>query len=156
MNRRIKASLVLAGALLVGLSMVAANSAAKSKIQRLGTSTEVETSTQAKNNKALTVTALVESSQPRCERQRSVLLYEAGPQGTFVGGAIGHGVTQGGNQRGQVTVEGITVKRITPTRRFILETVGRKVKVNGKEVICKRGVSASFLANFNPTPAPSG
>ena len=140
----------------IGLSAFAVSSGAKSKIQRLGTSTEVETSTQAKNNKALTVTALVESSTPRCERQRSVLLFEAGPKGTLVGAAVGHGVTQGGGQLGQVTIEGITTKKITPTRRFILETVGRKVKIKGKEVICKRGVSVSFLANFNPSPSPTG
>jgi len=152
MNRQIKGSLAVAGAVVIGLSLFAAGTGAKSKIPRLGTSTEVETSTLAKNNRSLTVTALVESSAPRCERQRSVLLFEAGPTGELAGGAIGHGVTQGGAQQGQVTIEGIPVKKVTPTRRFILETVGRKVKINGKETICKRGVSASFLANFNPTP----
>ena len=81
-----------------------------------------------------------------------MLLYEVGPTGDFIGGAIGHGVSQGGGQLGQVTVEGITTKKISPTRRFRLEAVGREVKIKGKEVTCKRGVSASFLANFNPSP----
>ena len=54
-----------------------------------------------------------------------MLLYEVGPNGDFVGGAIGHGVSQGGNQRGQVTVQGTAAKKIKPDRRFRLEVVGR-------------------------------
>lgn len=148
MNRRFKGALAVGAALALSLSLFAVGSAAKSKIQRLGTSTQVETSTKG-NKRALTVTGVLQSSSPRCERQRSVLLYEAGPTGELAGGAIGHGVSQGGAQRGQFTIRGNAVKKITPTRRFILESVGRKVKIKGKEVICKRGVSVSFLADTN-------
>lgn len=148
MNRRTKSALAIGSALVLSLSLFAVGSAAKSKIQRLGTSTQVETSTKG-NKRTLTVTGVLQSSAPRCERQRSVLLYEAGPTGELAGGAIGHGVSQGDAQRGQFTIEGSAVKKITPTRRFILESVGRKVKIKGKEVICKRGVSVSFLADTN-------
>lgn len=148
MNRRFKGALAVGAALALSLSLFAVGSAAKSKIQRLGTSTQVETSTKG-NKRTLTVTGVLQSSSPRCERQRSVLLFEAGPTGELAGGAIGHGVSQGGSQRGQFTISGNAVKKITPSRRFILESVGRKVKVKGKEVICKRGVSVSFLADTN-------
>ena len=77
-----------------------------------------------------------------------MLLYEVGPSGDFVGGAIGHGVSQGGNQRGQVTVVGKAAKKIKPDRRFRLEVVARNVKVKGKEQICKRGVSVEFAGNL--------
>lgn len=148
MSRGAKGIAALGSATVICLSLFAVGAVGKSKIQRLGTSTQVETSAKG-NKRSLTVTGELESSSPRCERQRSVLLYEAGPGGTLVGGAIGHGVSQGGTSRGQFTIEGNAAKKITPTRRFILEAVGRKVKVKGKEVICKRGVSVSFLADFN-------
>ena len=148
MNRRFKAALAIGAALALSLSLFAVGSAAKSKIQRLGTSTQVENSREG-NKRTLTVNGELQSSSARCERQRSVLLYEAGPTGDIAGGAIGHGVSQGGNSRGQFTITGTATKKITPSRRFILEAVGRKVKVKGKEVICKRGVSVTFLADTN-------
>jgi len=141
--------LVVAGAVALSLSMSAVGSGAKSKKPRLGTSTEIETSTKA-GPKKLVVTGVLQSAVPRCERQRSVLLYEAGPNGDLVGGAIAHAVTSGGALRGQFTLKGKTVKRISATRRFVVEAVGREVKINGKEETCKRGVSAGFLSDFNP------
>jgi hypothetical protein len=147
MSRQVRSLAAVGSAAAICLSLFAVSATGKSKIQRLGTSTQVETSAEG-NKRSLTVTGELQSSSPRCERQRSVLLYEAGPAGDIAGGAIGHGVSQGGNARGQFTIEGTATKKITPTRRFILESVGRKVKVNGKEVICKRGVSISFLADF--------
>lgn len=136
-------------ALVAALSLaLAAVGLGKSKIQRAGTSTQVTTSAIQKGKKTVIVTGVLQSGVPRCERQRSVLLYEVGPTGNFVGGAIGHGVSQGGADQGQFEIEGVTSKKIKPTRRFRLEAVGRKVKVKGKEVICKRGVSVSFLGDF--------
>ncbi|MDP9189213.1 MAG: hypothetical protein M3O25_08185 [Actinomycetota bacterium] len=147
MNRRFKGIVAVASVVVLGLSLFAVSSSAGKKAQRLGTSTQVETSAKG-NKRSLTVTGELQSPLPRCERQRSVLLYEAGPTGEIAGGAIGHGVSQGGASRGQFTITGDATKKITPTRRFILEAVGRTVKVKGKEVICKRGVSVSFLADF--------
>ena len=40
-------------------------------------------------------------------------------------------------------------KKIKNSRRFRVEAVGRKVKVKGKEMICKRGVSVAFPGDFN-------
>jgi hypothetical protein len=57
------------------------------------------------------VTGDLQSSVARFERQRSVLLYEAGPTGDFRDGAIGHGVSQGGAQSGQVTITGSRRRR---------------------------------------------
>jgi hypothetical protein len=95
------------------------------------------------------VTGDLQSSVARFERQRSVLLYEAGPTGDFRGGAIGHGVSQGGARSGQVTITGVAPKKITPNRKFRLEAVGRTVKVKGQQIICKRGVSVLFPGDFN-------
>jgi hypothetical protein len=77
-----------------------------------------------------------------------VLLYEVGPGGDFVGGAIGHGVSQGGTARGQVTVVGTPTKKIKPDRRFRVEVVARLIKVKGQTLICKRGVSVEFAGNL--------
>jgi hypothetical protein len=137
--------LVLAGVLVLSLSLAAVGIG---KTQRLGTSTEVETSAIT-GKKTVTVTGVLQSPLARCERQRSVLLYEAGPTGDLKGGAIGHGVSEGGANRGQFTIEGVATKRISATRDFILEAVQRSVKVKGKEYVCKRGVSVSFPGTFN-------
>jgi hypothetical protein len=147
MSRRAKSFVGLVGAAALCMSAVAPAVTGKSKISRVGTSTEVETST-VKGKRQIVVTGLLESSLPRCERQRSVLLYEAGSSGDITGGAIGHGVSEGGTSRGEFTITGLAPKRIKDSRRFILEAVGRKVKVKGKEAICKRGVSVEFPGNF--------
>ncbi|HET8975335.1 MAG TPA: hypothetical protein VFN15_01800 [Solirubrobacterales bacterium] len=138
----------LAVAAAVCMTSFAAVVSGKGKIRRVGTSMQVETSQIQKGKRGVVVTGVVQSSVPRCERQRSVLLYEVGPTGDFVGGAIGHGVTQGGAQRGQVTIDGVAPKKIKPDRSFRMEAVGRKVKVKGKELICKRGVSVMFPGDF--------
>jgi hypothetical protein len=138
----------LAVAAAVCMTSFAAVVSGKSKIRRVGTTTQVETSQVQKGKRQVVVTGVLQSSVPRCERQRSVLLYEVGPTGQFVGGAIGHGVSEGGAQLGQVTITGIAPKKIKPDRRFRLEAVGRKVRVKGQEMICKRGVSVMFPGTF--------
>ena len=149
MSRRVLGMVALAVAAAVCMTSFAAVVSGKSKVRRVGTSMQVETSTVQKGKRDVVVTGVIQSSVPRCERQRSVLLYEVGPTGSFVGGAIGHGVSQGGSALGQVTIEGVAPKKIKPDRRFRLEAVGRKVKVKGQEMICKRGVSVMFPGDFN-------
>ena len=61
MNRRTKSALAIGSALVLSLSLFAVGSVAKSKIQRLGTSTQVETSTKG-NKRTLTVTGVLQSS----------------------------------------------------------------------------------------------
>ena len=90
----------------------------------------------------------MQSPVAKCEVARSVLLYEDGPGGTYVGAALGHSVTEGGSARGEFTIAGVSPKAIKGDRRFRVETVGRKVSVKGKPVICKRGVSVQFPATF--------
>jgi hypothetical protein len=148
MKRRFGTTVALCLCAAVGTSLFAVV-ASGAKTKRFGTSTEVTTSAIQKGKRAVVVTGVLQSSEPRCERQRSVLLYEVGPSGDFVGGAIGHGVSAGGSRRGQVTIEGEAAKKIKPDRRFRLEAVGRKVKIKGKVYICKRGVSVMFPGDFN-------
>jgi hypothetical protein len=147
MSRRFKGTVATLGVFALCLSLFAVGVSGKSKVRRVGSATQVETSNQA-GKRNLTVTGLVQSSVAKCERDRSVLLYEDGPGGTFVGGALGHGVTEGGNSRGEFTIAGVSPKAIKGDRRFRVETVGRKVRVKGKTVICKRGVSVQFPATF--------
>jgi hypothetical protein len=149
MKRRFGTTVALCLCAAVAMSLFAVGAVGKAKVKRVGTTTQVETSAVQKGKRGVVVTGVLQSSLPRCERQRSVLLYEVGPSGSFVGGAIGHGVSAGGSSRGQVTIEGVTPKKIKPDRRFRLEAVGRKVKVKGKEYICKRGVSVMFPGDFN-------
>jgi hypothetical protein len=130
------------------LSVASGTAVGKKKVRHIGSSVIAQSSTVAKGNRQLTVNGVVQSSEPRCERQRSVLLYEVGPGGDFVGGAIGHGVSQGGTQRGQVTVVGMATKKIKPDRRFRLEVVARTIKVKGQSMICKRGVSVLFAGKL--------
>ena len=148
MSRRFKGTVTILGVSALCLSLFAVGVSGKSKIRRVGTSTQVETSAQA-GKRNLTVTGVVQSSVPKCEVDRSVLLYQDGPGGTYVGAALGHSVTEGGSSRGEFTIAGISPKKILPSRRFRVETVGRKVIVKGKSVVCKRGVSVQFPAAFN-------
>jgi hypothetical protein len=143
---RQKKFLTLLIAALSACLIVSAIGVSKSKIRRAGTSTEVENSTHGKRN--IVVTGVIESAVQRCERQRSVLLYWLAPNDDFQGGALGHAVSKGGNARGQFEIIGEAPKKIKDSRRFRVETVGRKVKVKGKEVICKRGVSVAFPGTF--------
>jgi hypothetical protein len=141
---RLTRTVVIAAALSIACAGIAV---AQKKDQHVGASTTVETST-LKGKRSIVVSGVVQSSLPRCERQRSVLLYEAGASGSITGGAIGHAVTEGGAERGQFTIRGFAPKRIRADRRFIVETVGRRVKVKGTEVICKRSVSVEFPGTF--------
>lgn len=146
MSRRYVGVIAVLGAAALCLSLFTAGVAGKSKITRVGTSAIVETSQHGKRH--IVVTGVLQSSVPRCERQRSVLLYWLSPKNQFQGGAIGHAVSRGGTARGQFEISGIAPKKIKNSRRFRVEAVGRKVKVKGKEMICKRGVSVAFPGNF--------
>ena len=148
MSRRFKGTVAIVGALALCLSLFAVGVSGKSKIRRVGSSTQVETSTRhGKRN--ITVTGLVQSSVPKCERDRSVLLYQDGPGGTFVGAALGHGVSEGGANRGEFTIAGVGAEEdpgrsgASASRRSAARS-----RVKGKRVICKRGVSVQFPGDF--------
>jgi hypothetical protein len=147
MSRRFVGTLAVISAAALCLSLATAGVVSgKSKIRRVGTTVQVETSTHGKQN--ITVTGVIQSSVPKCERDRSVLLYQDGPGGTFTGAALGHAITEGGATRGELEITGVSPKKILDSRRFRLEAVARKVIVKGKSVICKRGVSVQFPATF--------
>jgi hypothetical protein len=148
MKRRTRAALAAAACAALCLSVASGTAVGKKKVRHIGTTVTVQSSTVAKGNRKLTVNGVVQSSEPRCERQRSVLLYEVGPGGDFVGGHIGDGVSLGGAQRGQVTLGGTPTKKIKSDRRFRVEVVARKIKVKGQTLICKRGVSVEFAGNL--------
>ena len=76
------------------------------------------------------------------------LLYQDGPGGTLVGASLGHTISEGGANRGEFTIAGISPKKILASRRFRVEATGQKITVKGKRVICKRGVSVQFPADF--------
>ncbi len=147
MSRRLKGTIALLGVSALCLSLFAVGVSGKSKTRRVGSATQVETSNQA-GKRNLTVTGIVQSPVAKCEVARSVLLYQDGPGGTYVGAALGHSVTEGGSERGEFTIAGVSPKAIKGDRRFRVETVGRKIRVKGKPVICKRGVSVQFPATF--------
>jgi hypothetical protein len=96
--------------------------------------------------KQLQVTAQLDSSFARCERQRSVLLYRS-VNGELAGPAIGRATSQGGGSKGRVTITGTSSNRIKPTDEFLAIAAQRKIKIKGKAFVCKRGVSAAFSAN---------
>jgi hypothetical protein len=97
--------------------------------------------------KQLQVTAQLDSSFARCERQRSVVLYRAGPNGGLSGSPIGKATSQGGGSKGRVTITATSPTKIKPTDQFLAIAAQRKVKIKGKAYVCKRGVSAAFSAN---------
>ena len=82
MSRRFKGTVAALGVSALCLSLFAAGVSGKSKIRRVGTSTQIETSTHGKRN--IVVTGVIQSSVAKCERDRSVLLYQDGPGGTYV------------------------------------------------------------------------
>jgi hypothetical protein len=96
--------------------------------------------------KQLQVTAQLDSSFARCERQRSVLLYRS-VNGALAGPAIGKATSQGGGDKGRVTITGTSTTKIKPADEFLAIAAQRKVKIKGKAYVCKRGVSAAFSAN---------
>jgi hypothetical protein len=97
--------------------------------------------------KQLKATAQLDSSFARCERQRSVVLYRAGANGGLSGPAIGRATSQGGGDKGLVTITGTSATKIKPTDEFLAIAAQRKIKIKGKAYVCKRGVSAAFSAN---------
>jgi hypothetical protein len=145
-RRRYLGVVAVLGAAALCMSLFAAGVTGKSKIKRVGTSALVETSQHGKRN--IVVTGVIQSPVARCERQRSILLYWLSPKLDFQGPALGHAVSRGGSARGQFEITGIAPKKIKNSRRFRVEAVGRKVKVKGKEMICKRGVSVAFPGEF--------
>src|SRR5256885_1401391 len=64
--------------------------------------------------KQLQVTAQLDSSFARCERQRNVLLYRSA-NGALSGPAIGNATSQGGGAKGHVTITGTSSTKIKPT-----------------------------------------
>jgi hypothetical protein len=97
--------------------------------------------------KKLHVTAQLDSQFGRCERQRSVVIYRARRSGGLSGPPLGKATSQGGGDKGLVTVTGTSPTKIKPTDGFLAIAAQRKVKIKGKEFVCKRGVSAAFSAN---------
>jgi hypothetical protein len=97
--------------------------------------------------KKLHVTAQLDSQFARCERQRTVLLYRARPNGGLSGPPIGKATSQGGGDKGLVTITGTSATKIKPSDGFLAIAAQRKVKIKGKAFVCKRGVSAAFSAN---------
>jgi hypothetical protein len=148
MKGRTRVVLAAAACAALCLSVAGGTAVAKKKVKHPATTVTVQSSTTAKGNRQLTVNGVVQSPVAKCERDRSVLLYEVGPSGDFVGGAIGHGVSLGGGQRGQVTVVGTPTKKIKSDRRFRVEVVAREIKVKGQTMVCKRAVSVEFAGNL--------
>jgi hypothetical protein len=96
--------------------------------------------------KQLQVTAQLDSSFARCERQRTVLLYRSA-NGALSGPVLGRATSQGGGDKGHVTITGTSSTKIKPTDEFLAIAAQRKVKIKGKAYVCKRGVSAAFSAS---------
>jgi hypothetical protein len=97
--------------------------------------------------KKLHVTAQLDSQFARCERQRSVVIYRARPNGGLSGPPLGKATSQGGGDKGLVTITGTSPTRIKPSDGFLAIAAQRKVKIKGKAFVCKRGVSVAFSAN---------
>ena len=147
MTRRTKRMITVLGIVALALSLATAGAVvAKKKVPHPGTSTEITSSSHGKRN--IVVLGVIQSRIPKCERDRSLLLYQDGPGGGFIGPAIGHAISQGGPNRGQFEITGIAPKKILPSRRFRVEAVGRLVVVKGQEYVCKRGVSVQFPGDF--------
>jgi hypothetical protein len=97
--------------------------------------------------KKLHVTAQLDSQFARCERQRSVVIYRARRNGGLSGPPLGKATSQGGGDKGLVTITGTSPTKIKPSDGFLAIAAQRKVKIKGKAFVCKRGVSAAFSAN---------
>jgi hypothetical protein len=96
--------------------------------------------------KQLQVTAQLDSSFARCERQRTVLLYRS-VNGALSGPVLGKATSQGGGDKGSVTITGTSSTKIKPADEFLAIAAQRKVKIKGKAYVCKRGVSPAFSAS---------
>jgi hypothetical protein len=128
--------------------ILAATGFAGSKTKRVSVVVDATSAQIVKGSKAkqLRVTAQLDSSFARCERQRTVLLYHS-VNGALAGPPIGRATSQGGGDKGRATITGISTTRIKPMDEFLAIAAQRKVKIKGKAYVCKRGVSASFSAN---------
>ena len=67
MSRRVLGVIALAVAAAVCMTSFAAVVSGKSKVRRVGTSMQVETSTVQKGKRDVVVTGVIQSSVPRCE-----------------------------------------------------------------------------------------
>src|SRR5262245_21376203 len=109
MKRRNKRTIAVLGIAALALSLATAGVVvAKRKAPHPGTNTQITSAVNGKRN--LTVLGVVQSRIPKCERDRSLLLYQDGPGAGFIGPAIGHAISQGGINRGQFEVTGIAPK----------------------------------------------
>ena len=132
-----------------GLCLVlAATGFAGKKTKRVSVVVDATSATIVKGSKQkqLQVDAQLESTFARCERQRTVLLYRSA-NGALSGPALGKATSQGGGDKGRVTITGTSSTKIKPTDEFLAIAAQRKVKIKGKAFVCKRGVSAAFSAN---------
>jgi hypothetical protein len=128
--------------------ILAATGFAGKKTKRVSVVVDATSAQIVKGSKQmqLQMTAQLDSSFARCERQRSVLLYRS-VNGGLSGPAIGKATSQGGGAKGQVTITGTSSTKIKPTDEFLAIAAQRKVKIKGKAYVCKRGVSPTFSAN---------
>jgi hypothetical protein len=132
-----------AAALVLGLALAATVFA---KIPHRATEVIVQTS-QVKGKRMITAAGGIDSPLRRCERQRDVVLYLAGADGTLAGPPLARAVSAGGGG-GQWAISAKTAAKIQPTTEFLVVAEKRRVKVKGKKQICKRGVSVTFPGNF--------
>lgn len=137
--------LAAAGAL---CAILAATALAGPKTKRVSVIVNATSAQIVKGSKQkqLQVSAQLDSALARCERQRTVLLYRS-VNGSLSGPAIGKATSQGGGDKGRVTITGTSSTKIKPTDEFLAIAAQRKVKIKGKAYVCKRGVSAAFSAN---------
>ena len=132
-----------------GLCLVlAATGFAGKKTKRVSVVVDATSATIVKGSKQkqLQVGAQLDSTFARCERQRTVLLYRSA-NGALSGPALGKATSQGGGDKGRVTITGTSSTKIKPTDEFLAIAAQRKVKIKGKAFVCKRGVSAAFSAS---------
>jgi hypothetical protein len=129
-------------------AVVCATALAGSKTKRVSVIVNATSAQIVKGSKQMKIqaSAQLDSSFARCERQRTVLLYRS-VNGALAGPAIGRATSQGGGQKGHVTLTGTSSTKIKPTDDFLAIAAQRKIKIKGKAYVCKRGVSAAFSAN---------
>jgi len=138
-------ALAAAGALCVILTATAFAGPKTKRVSVIVDATSAQI-VKGSKQKQLQVNAQLDSSFARCERQRTVLLYRS-VNGGLSGPAIGKATSQGGGDKGRVTITGTSSTKIKPTDEFLAIAAQRKVKIKGKAFVCKRGVSAAFSAN---------
>ena len=140
-------AIVGAGALVLAVAVASPGIAGK-KLQKVGASVQVTESVLQKGFKMVEADGIIQSSLPRCERQRSVSLYFASPSGQESGPAIGRTTSAGSTQKGRFSVTGTSSTKIKPNDELLFVVAQRKVKVKGVQKICKRAVSVAFPAQF--------